>query len=145
MATGRQAFSGAAVKTTLTSNQSSSDTLLNVGSTAGWPNTATGPFVITINRGALVGSEEKVLISSYTSTQLTVAASGRGYDGTNASAHSSGEIVEHTIDSGVVDQVNKLANTLGTVVPTTSAVGDSGAGGSSATGAAADHRHGREA
>jgi hypothetical protein len=138
----RKSFSGAAAATTLTAPMGTTDTTATVGATTNWPNTATGPFVITIDRGT--PSEEKVLVSAYTSTGLTVASGGRGYDGTTALAHAAGAAVVCTLDAVTIDEANAFVNAIGTVTPTTSAVGDAAADGTSTVPAASDHRHGRE-
>ncbi len=135
----RQSYAGSAPQTNLSSGALSTDTTLNMAVPSGYPNAAIGPFVIVIDRGG--ANEEKVLIQSYTTTTMSVATGGRGYDGTTATAHQSGETVNHCIDSLTINQVNLLANSLGTVTPAPVTPGNSGAGGVSTTGAAADHVH----
>lgn len=139
----RKSFSGSAAPTTLTSAASSSDTTINVASTTNFPNTANGPFVVTIDRGTT--SEEKVEIASYTSTVLTVSSGGRGFDGTTAVAHSLGADLRHTLDAGTINNHESFVAGNGTVTPSTSAVGDAAADGTSAFPAAGDHKHAREA
>lgn len=137
----RHSFSGAAAATSLSSGINSAVTAIPVNALTGtWPNTATGPFAVTIDRGT--SSEEKILVSSYTSTQLTCT---RGYDGTTAVSHSNGATVEHTIDAAQIDVHDATVAGVGTFTPTTSAVGDVAADGSQTTKpAAGDHTHGRE-
>jgi hypothetical protein len=141
---GRKSFSGAAAQTVLTSPMGISDTLINVGATTNWPNTTIGPFVVTIDRGQ--PNEEKVLITSYTSTVLTVFSGGRGYDGTTAQTHTVGVTgqVACTLDAFTINEANAFVAANGTIVPTTSLVGDAAAKGTSVAPAAADHKHARE-
>ncbi len=139
----RKSFAGAAPELTLTSAALSTDTTLNVTNVTNYPNATIGPFVIVINNGG--ATEEKVLIESYTSSSMTVAPGGRGYDGTLAVAHNVGETVNACIDSITINEANLLANTLGTVQPTNLIPGNTASGGTSMTGAAADHVHGMPA
>lgn len=143
MAAKRRSYSGAAVATNLTSNITSGATTIPVGATTGWPDTTIGPFIITIDRGQ--SNEEKVSITSFTGSSLTVESGGRGVDGTTAAAHSNNATVEHTMDAQSMNDANAFAATVGSVVPTASAVGDASADGTSAVAAAADHKHQREA
>ena len=138
----RHSFSGASVGTTLSSSINSSVTAIPVNTLTGtWPNTVTGPFVVTIDRGT--ATEEKILVSSYTATQLTAT---RGYDGTTAVSHANGANVEHTLDATQIDLHDSVVAGVGTVPPSTSAVGDAAADGTAVTApAAGDHKHGREA
>lgn len=106
----RKSFSGSAPARTLSVTIDNDDTSIVISSATGWPTTSGGPFVISIGRDT--PSEEKILISDRTGTTLTVHASGRGYDGTVASAHTSGATVEHVLDAATIDQANRLANLL---------------------------------
>jgi hypothetical protein len=142
MASLRHSFSGSAVATTLTSNLSNSGGSFTVASITNWPNTTIGPFVLTVDRGD-PSLEEKVLVSSYSGNTVTV--SERGYDNTTPVAHQTGAPVEHTLDAAIIDQANDVVNGVGSATPTTSAVGDAAATGTSPYPAADDHRHGREA
>ena len=136
----RHSFSGNAIATTLSANIGTGDTTVTVGSTSGWPNTAIGPFVITVDKGN--SNEEKMLVSAYTGGTLTIAT--RGYDGTVAASHTSGAAVVHTIDATSYGLHDQVVNGVGTVTPGNSAVGDVAADGTSILPAAADHTHGRE-
>ena len=139
----RKSFSGTAVATYITSPVTNVQTTIPVAATTGFPNTATGPFVATLDRG-VIGSEEKVLVSSYTLTVLTVT---RGYDGTTAVSHAAGVAgqVVCTLDAVTIDDANHFLSLNGTVIGSTSAIGDTAATGTSAAPAAADHKHAREA
>ena len=141
----RKSFSGAAVPTTLAAPLSSSATTFTVAAISGWPNTTTGPFVVCIDRG-VIGSEEKILCSSYIpgTGVVTVAGGGRGYDGTTAVGHSVPATVNCTLDAVTIDGHDAFVAGNGTVTPTVSAVADVAFPGTSTLPAAADHRHGRE-
>lgn len=137
----RKSFSGNAVPTTLTSGISSTDMSIGVGATTGWPNTAVGPFIITVDRGQ--GTlEEKIEITSFTGGTLTVGT--RGFDGTTAQGHSMGATAVCTIDADTINTHDAFVAAVGTVVPTTSAVGDSAVEGTSGKPADALHKHARE-
>ena len=138
----RKSFSGAAAPTTLSSPMLVGDTSFSVAAISGWPNTVTGPFVITVDRG--IGTEEKILCASYAGTTVAVASGGRGYDGTTAQGHSSGATVNHTIDANTIDTHDAFVAAVGTVTPSSSAVGDAAADGSSGAPADASHQHARE-
>jgi len=131
-----------AIPTTLSGGISSSVTTIPVNTLTGtWPNTATGPFVVTVDRGT--ASEEKILVPSYSSTQFTGVT--RGYDGTTAVSHSNGGTVEHTLDATQIDAHDAIVYAVGAGTPSTSGVGDSASNGTNvAQPAAGDHKHGRE-
>lgn len=92
----RREYAGAAAVTTLNGAINSSVTTLSVTDATGWPTGATGTFVIALDAGT--ASEEKVLCDSRSGTAIVVNASGRGYDGTTAAAHSSGATAKHVLD-----------------------------------------------
>lgn len=101
----RRSHAGAAVPTTLNSSITGADTAIVLTASAGWPVTAVGPFFIVIDPGT--GVEEKVLISNRTGNNLTVAALGRGADGTVAAAHSSGAVVYPVWAALEADEANE--------------------------------------
>lgn len=110
----RKQYAGAAIPTSLAANISAGATTFTILVGTGWPDGSVGPFEVVINRGG--ATEEKVLCSGLSGTTLTVAASGRGYDGTSASAHSSGEAVEHCLTAVDLDEANQaVVATLGAV------------------------------
>lgn len=101
----RREHNGAAPSTTLSSPiASGSDTTFVIASGTNWPTGSTGVFIVTIDRGQ--STEERILCSSRTGTTVTVAASGRGYDGTTAQAHAVPATVEHTIAGVELDELN---------------------------------------
>ena len=94
----RKQYRGYAVGTTLAIEASAGATSFTVAGSGGASFPSTGvPFVITIDRG--LSTEEKVLCGLRTGDVFTVAADGRGYDGTTAVLHGVGAKVEHTIDA----------------------------------------------
>lgn len=105
---GRKSFAGAAPRTTLNGSITNVSTVIVVASGTGYPSGGTNPFVVVIDRG--LASEEKVLVQSRSGTSLTVASSGRGYDGTAATSHASGAFVEHVLDADTVDEANAHVN-----------------------------------
>lgn len=112
MAFNRRQYAGAAAKTTLSAGIASTDTTINITSAAGWPDGSVGPFLVVINRGN--STEEKVLITSRSSTALTVNT--RGYESTAAAAHNSAETIEHVVGSTDLDEANQaVVNTIGKV------------------------------
>lgn len=102
----RKQFAGAAVETA--TSGSISDIAMTFAVTDGisLPD-GTNPFVLVIGRDT--ATEEKVLCDGRTGNTLSVLQ--RGYDGTSAIAHASGESVLHILDAHTIDQVNLWANT----------------------------------
>lgn len=90
--------------TTLAANINSGATTINITDATGWPTGGTGNFFITI--AANTASEERVLCSSRTGTIVTVAAGGRGADGTAASSHSAGDDVWPSFSKTDADEAN---------------------------------------
>lgn len=82
-------FGGGAAATTLSAGINSGVTSIAVADASTWP--ATGPFNAVIDRG--LAGEEKLLVASRSGNTLTITT--RGYDGTTATAHSSGATIEH--------------------------------------------------
>jgi len=101
-------FAGAAKRTTLTGDITSTATTINVVDASGYPSAATGPFSISLDLG--LAGEEKVLISARSGNTLTVAASGRGYDGTSASSHNNGAGVDHVLTAIDMREANAHVN-----------------------------------
>jgi len=90
--------------TTLAANISSIATTINITGDTGWPTGATGNFFVTI--AANTANEERVLCSSRTGTIVTVAAGGRGADGTVASSHSAGNDIWPSFSKTDADEAN---------------------------------------
>lgn len=105
----RRSYSGNAPATTLSAGINNSALSLSVASATGYPaGGGAGPFFIVIDRG--LATEEKLLIDSVSGTTFTVNASGRGADGTTASSHTSGAVVEHVISKTDIDEANAHVN-----------------------------------
>lgn len=139
----RFSYSDVAVPTNLTAPINSGALLLSVGSTAGFPDTTIGPFVITVDPDT--GTEEKMLCSAYTSTTITVIT--RGYGGTSAVGHGAGATGQliHSFDATQYSLHDAFVAAVGTVTPSSSAPGDTAVDGASGKPADALHRHAREA
>jgi len=98
----RREFLGSVEETTLSANVSNTDTSISLISGSTYPLGDTNPFVIVINRGLV--NEEKILCSSRSGDTVTVIQ--RGYDGTSAQSHSSGDFVDHVLDAVTVQSMN---------------------------------------
>ncbi len=102
---------GGAVPTTVVGTLSAGATSISIAASTGWPTgTGSDTFTVVIDRkgadGAAVNNEEKILIESRSGGTLTVATSGRGYDGTAAASHSAGAPIEICIDTVWLQAVN---------------------------------------
>lgn len=105
----RREYAGAAAATTLSGAITPTDLTLAVASATGWPDGAVGPFLVVLGRGT--ASEEKVLVTSRTTTSLTVASlAHRGYDDTTAVAHDAGVAIEHAVGAIDFDEANEHIN-----------------------------------
>ncbi len=82
----RREHVGAATPSQLTGSITGSDLSFTIASGTNWPTGAVGVFYVVLDPGQ--PNEEKVLCSSRSGTTLTIAPTGRGQDGTAASAHS---------------------------------------------------------
>lgn len=115
MSYSRKDYAGGAADTTIVGDITSGSLTISVASSTGWPTGSGGPFTVVIDAGT--ASEEKVLVTSRSSTVLTVASSGdRGFDGTTATSHSSGATIQHCLAATDLDEANyAVAQTVGTV------------------------------
>lgn len=95
----KKSYGGAAIATTLSTGINASDTSITIAASTGWPTGGADPFVILIEN-------EKILIQSRSGTTLTVASSGRGFDGTSAASHSSSVAVKCVMDAESIQQAN---------------------------------------
>jgi hypothetical protein len=96
---------GAAPPTGLAGSVSAAAMSFGLTNTAGYPTGTGGPFVLVLDPGTTV--EEKVLCASLSGTSVTVAPSGRGWDGTTAAAHSAGAgNVAHVFTAAEADDAN---------------------------------------
>lgn len=108
MAYTRRSFSGYAVETTLAASAGATDTTLSILSSTGWPDGSTGKFYCVIDAGT--SSEEKVLVTTRSSTTLQTVA--RGQDGTAASAHSAGASIKVMFSAVDLDEANYWVHEL---------------------------------
>lgn len=104
----RRDHRGGAAVTTLAAGITNVDTTFTVASATGWPDGTIGPWFVVIDAGT--ASEEKVLCSARSGTSVTVAASGRGVDGTTATGHALGATVWHTWAALEADEANAHTN-----------------------------------
>jgi hypothetical protein len=89
----------------------SSDTSFVLTAATGWPGAAANNFIVVIDRGT--SSEEKILCASNSGTTVTVASSGRGYDGTSATTHSATATVSLCLGAIDANEANTVTNFLG--------------------------------
>lgn len=105
----RRSFSEIAVDTTLASGINDTDLSASITSPTGWPTGASGDFYISIDA-------ETIRVDTRSSTTLTFLASGRGANGTTASAHDSGAAVSVVHTAFDDDEANYVVNeTVGKV------------------------------
>jgi len=104
-----KSYDGGAQKTTLTSSFTIGAGTLAVSNGSTFPDGSAGPFVVVVDRG--LATEEKFLIDTTSGVNgTTFNIQQAGYDGTSASAHSSGATVEHCLDAYTVEQANRYVN-----------------------------------
>ena len=117
-----RSYSGKAQASQLQANITNSSTTFSIasGDSSSWTELggsnlgSSGQFVCVIGYGG--SNEEKVLCSGITGTTVTIATSGRGYDGTTASSHSSGDIVMPVFSAQEAYEANWAANkTIGQI------------------------------
>jgi hypothetical protein len=88
-------YPGAAAVTAISADFIAAATSVSVDDVTGWPDGSTGWFVVTVNPGR--ETAEKMLVSSRAGNVLTI--NQRGYDGTTAMAHFTGERIYPTLDA----------------------------------------------
>lgn len=110
---GLKQFTGNAAATKLNGQLAQATTTTFTVQTGGGTNYPTGGvngnFVVVIDRGNSL--EEKILCSARSGDTFTIAASGRGYDGTSAATHADQAVVEHVVDADTLTEVNAHVNT----------------------------------
>lgn len=107
----RRYFAGGGTTTTLSASMASTDTSFLIASASGWPGSPGVNFYVVIDRGT--ASEEKILCASNSGTTVSVAASGRGSDGTSATTHNVGATVSLIISATDADEANQITHLLG--------------------------------
>lgn len=100
----QRSWSGNAVPTTITSGIDGGELVFSIVDATGWPAGGTNAFVVVIDIDEDI--EEKVLIQSRTGTTLTVAADGRGHDGTTSVAHGAGASIRHCVDAETISKTD---------------------------------------
>lgn len=95
---------GAAPETTLAAPIGSGDLSLVADDLSGYPTGAVGAFYIVIDPGT--SSTEKILLSSRSGNNATVAAGGRGADDTVAVPHLAGAVIQHVFTAIEADEAN---------------------------------------
>lgn len=127
----RRSYAGGAATTTITGSVASSGGVtIGIASTTGWPDGSGGKWAIVVDPGT--ASEEKMLVTSRSGSNLTVASGDRGYDGTSATAHSSGATIYITLTATDLDEANSHINATSAAHAAT-AVSFSATGGISST------------
>lgn len=111
--TTRREHAGGATTALLTASMSTIDTTFNLSTNSGWPTGSVGTFIVVIDAGT--GSEEKILCQTQSSSVITVASGGRGFDGTIAHTHSIGASVYPCWSATEADELNLHAASANTV------------------------------
>lgn len=108
----RRMFAGGSIVTTVPLSIGASDSSFTLAASTNWPDGSSGNFMVVLDFGN--STQEKVLCSSRSGLVVTVAASGRGDDGTTGVAHSAGTSIQCCHGAQDDDEANQLvANTLG--------------------------------
>lgn len=139
MTSGRLEHTGNAIETYLASTITSGSTSITLNASTGWSSGSVGKFVMQIDDGTNV---ETILIESRTGDVLTVATSGRGWDGTTAAGFTAGAatICRHVFSAAEADELNVFLNDPGTSGDITD-IGTATAAGSTGQWADAGHTH----
>lgn len=97
--------------TTLTTSMTDSSNSFTIADATNWPDGSTGNFWVTIDPNT--PSEERVLCSARSTTTVTVAASGRGKDGTIAIGHANSAVVWPSWSAQDADEANAHVSATG--------------------------------
>ena len=97
--------------TTLTNSITDISTSFTIADATNWPDGSTGNFWVTIDPNT--ASEERILCSSRSTTTVTVAASGRGKDGTGAIGHANSAVVWPSWSAQDADEANAHVSATG--------------------------------
>lgn len=104
-----KSYEGGAETTTLTAQFNVGNISLSVSNGSSFPDGSSGPFVVVVDRGT--ATEEKFLIDTASgNNKTTFTIQQAAYDGTSASAHAVGAIVEHCLDAYSIEQANRYVN-----------------------------------
>lgn len=99
---------GGAIVTTITADPGVGGTSISIADATGWPDGSAGHFFAVIDPGG--SSEEKIDVTSRSSTTLTVGA--RGQDGTSAGSHAAGTAIQVCFTATEADEANYWVNKL---------------------------------
>jgi hypothetical protein len=97
--------------TTLTNPMTDVATSFTIADATNWPDGSTGNFFVTVDPNT--ASEERILCSSRSTTTVTVAAGGRGKDGTIAIAHANAAVVWPSWSAQDADEANAHISATG--------------------------------
>lgn len=93
-------FKGNAIVTTVATGFSSAElTSIVITAATNWPTGTGGDQFVVLVVSEDGNTREKILIESRSGTTLTIASSGRGYDGTTAQTFSAGATIMHVLDA----------------------------------------------
>lgn len=111
----RRDFQGAAILTSITGDIAAGATAIGLANAAGWPDGASGPFLIVIDPDTPI--EEKIWVTSRSATSLNVAGAGdRGADGTTPAPHQAGAAIYHCHGAIDDDEANyAVTQTVGKI------------------------------
>lgn len=106
----RRQFAGGAISTTVPLGMGSSDAsfTLATGGSTNWPDGSTGNFTVVID----TATPEKILCSARSGLVVTVASSGRGYDGTSAVAHPTNSAIQCVHIAQDDDEANQVVSAV---------------------------------
>lgn len=158
-------YAGGAAPSTITATINSVAASVSATDLTNWPTGATGDFWIVIDPD--LSNEEKIRCDTRTGNTINFAVGGRGGDGTTATTHNSGAVIQHVfvaedareanehIYNTALDPHTNLLNTTrhdvtarhtwGTVIPAATSVQDldgDGNAGSGNAGSYGTHKHG---
>jgi hypothetical protein len=104
MAYERRSFAGGGANTTIPAGCDGSTLSITIADATGWPTGSGGDFYAVIDLGE--ATEEKVLVDTRSGTALTIAASGRGVDGTSGVVHAAGATIALCLTALDLDEAN---------------------------------------
>lgn len=104
----RRMFNGGALTTTVPLQIGAADSSFTLASATNWPDGSTGNFVVVVDQG----SPEKILCSARSGNVVTVAASGRGYDGSSAVSHVAGSQIQCIHAAQDDDEANQVVSAV---------------------------------
>lgn len=106
----RKMYSGGSIVTTVPTGMASGDSSFTLAASTNWSDGSAGTFFVVVDFG--LSTQEKIECSSRTGLVVTVAASGRGKDGTSAVAHSAGCAVQQCHSAQDDDEANQVVSAV---------------------------------